>query len=97
MAASSAPTMISAKVSKTPAAIHSSRRVRKVVSETVPPTKRSASTQEHPVTRRTNCQRPRQNPHRRPIELPTDGQRNSPGTATGIPQERTAMSSPSTT
>ena len=43
------------------------------------------------------CQRPRQNPHRRPIELPTDGQRNSPGTATGIPQERTAMSSPSTT
>jgi hypothetical protein len=43
------------------------------------------------------CQRPRQNPHRRPIELPTDGQRNSPGTATGIPQERTAMSAPSTT
>ena len=43
------------------------------------------------------CQRPRQNPHRRPIELPTDGQRNSPGTATGIPQERTALSAPSTT
>ena len=45
----------------------------------------------------TDCQRPRQNPHRRPTELPTDGQRNSPGTATGIPQERTATSSPSTT
>lgn len=43
------------------------------------------------------CQRPRENPRRRPIELPTDGQRNSPGTASGIPQGRTGMSAPSTT
>ena len=33
---------------------------------------------------RTDCQRPRQNPHRRPIELPRDGHRNSPGTDSDV-------------
>src|SRR5665213_2164603 len=43
-----------AKASNTPAAIHSSRRVRIVVSDTLCPHSRSASSQEQPVTRRTN-------------------------------------------
>ena len=38
-----------------PGRVHSSRRSRAVVSETLLPHSRSASSHEHPVTRRTNC------------------------------------------
>ena len=38
--------------SNTPASIHSSRRARRVVSETRPPSRRSAVTHEQPVTKR---------------------------------------------
>ena len=49
------PSLASAAIAlNTPASIHSSRRSRTVVSETLLPHSRSASSHEHPVTRRTS-------------------------------------------
>ncbi len=50
---SKAPSASSTRSSKTPAAIHSSRRARSVVSVTAQPNRRSAVWLEQPVTNRT--------------------------------------------